>query len=576
MRVKGLALDYDGTLASADRIAPDTLRALEQARSAGVRLILATGRVFFELTRVCERLDLFEAVVAENGAVLYVPSAGTIADLAPPLPTRLFAELDRRGIPYQAGRVIVGTFRAWEDRVRDAMASVGVSLDRVYNREALMLLPAGISKGTGIQQVLGRLGLSFHDVLAIGDSENDVELFRACGWRACPGNAVRELTAQADWVFPGGNGASVALAIRDTILTGRLDGAASPRHQVELGWAVGTTEPVSIPGRDVNVLIHGDPLSGKSWLAGALVERLLDRRYAVCVIDPEGDYRVLGRLPSVTWTAVRDRESVALALARFDQDPAAGVVLDFAPLPHGDKLPLIAAALELIRARRARQGVPHWVVLDEAHYLVHRQGVSDQVLASEDKGLCLVTYRTSWLRESALGALDVLILARTTDEAELDFLRMRLAGLPDTTRMSVSALGDLLPGEFVLVTRPGTGAISFIAAPRATPHVRHLRKYADSTVPCGASFVFRDRAGHGVATADSLASFRDRLWAIDDGILAHHAGRGDFSRWVHDVFSDQLLAAQLRKTERRWSRGEISDLRGAIADLIARRYAVEP
>jgi hypothetical protein len=571
MRVAALVLDYDGTLACADRIAPDTLEALGQARSAGVRLILATGRVFFELTRVCERLDLFHAVVAENGGVVYSPARGSIVDLGPGPPPRLFAELDRRGVSYQAGRVIVGTFRRDEERVREAMARTGVTLDRSYNREALMLLPVGISKGTGVRHVVSRLGLSFHDVLAIGDSENDIDLFQVCGWRACPENAVPELARLADWIFPGSNGASVARALRETILPGRLPTATSPRHRLELGWAMSITAPVTIPARDVNVLIHGDPLSGKSWLAGAMVERLLERRYAVCVIDPEGDYRVLERLPAVTWAEVRDRESVERALGRFDRDPAAGVVLDLALLPHAEKLVLVEAALELIRARRRRQGLPHWVVLDEAHYLLHREGGRD--LLDDDRGFCLVTYRTSWLRESVLDGADVVILARTTDDTELYFLRDYLAGL-GKGRPAISVLRDLPQGEFVLVTRLAAFPVTFLAGFRATPHVRHRRKYADSTVSSDVSFIFRDACGRALASADSLVSFREQLEAVDDTTLAGHAARGDFSRWVGDVFSDAQLAAQLRKTERRWNRGEISDLRNAVRELIARRYDV--
>ena len=63
----------------------------------------------------------------------------------------------------------------------------------------------------------------------------------------------------------------------------------SPRHRIPLGWQSATSEPVSIPARAVNVLIHGDSASGKSWLAGALIERLVAQQNAVCVIDPEGD-----------------------------------------------------------------------------------------------------------------------------------------------------------------------------------------------------------------------------------------------------------------------------------------------
>jgi hypothetical protein len=82
--LRTLACDYDGTLASEDRLGPEALAALRKAREAGLRLVLVTGRTFFELTRVCEHLDLFDGVVAENGGVLYFPPTATIRALAPP------------------------------------------------------------------------------------------------------------------------------------------------------------------------------------------------------------------------------------------------------------------------------------------------------------------------------------------------------------------------------------------------------------------------------------------------------------------------------------------------------------
>ena len=210
MIVRALACDYDGTLASQDRIGPEARAALERARQAGLRLVLVTGRTFFDLTRVCDCLELFDAVVAENGAVLYWPRSQTLRDQAPAPSPRLLAELDRRGIAYQVGRVVVDTARTNEPGVREALEAAGVALDLVYNRAFLMLLPHGVSKGTGVRQVIRDLGLSFHDVLGIGDAENDADLFDACGFTACPANAVPALKARADWVFPGENGAGIA------------------------------------------------------------------------------------------------------------------------------------------------------------------------------------------------------------------------------------------------------------------------------------------------------------------------------------------------------------------------------
>ena len=210
---KALACDYDGTIASNDRIGAEALAALRAARAAGLRLILVTGRTFFELLRVCETIDLFDAVVAENGGVLYFPARGVLRDHAPPPPPRLLAELDARGIPFQVGRVIVGTWRAEEARVRDTLRTLGMRMAIAYNRAAVMLLPPGISKGDGVRQAVRALGLAHHDVLALGDAENDLDLFAACGWTACPVNAVPELKDRADFIFPGENGSGVARAI---------------------------------------------------------------------------------------------------------------------------------------------------------------------------------------------------------------------------------------------------------------------------------------------------------------------------------------------------------------------------
>jgi hydroxymethylpyrimidine pyrophosphatase-like HAD family hydrolase len=576
VRFAALACDYDGTLAFADRIGPEAFAGLERARQAGLRLILVTGRTFFDLTRVCERLDLFDGVVAENGAVLYFPQAGALRDQAPPPPARLLAELDHRGIFYQAGRVIVATARADEAGAREALAATGVSLELVYNRSALMLLPQGVSKGTGVRQVIHELGLSPHDVLALGDAENDTELFAACGFTGCPADAVPMLRDRADWIFPGENGRAIAAAIAGPILGDELRVDRSARHRVDLGWAPGTGAHVTIPSRGVNLLVPGDPGSGKSWLAGALVERLHEQRYAVCVIDPEGDYHVLGRLPSIAWLEVGDDTSMEQAMARFRDDPRACVVLDLSALSHPKKLQIIETALELARTLRQRLGRPHWIVLDEAHYSLHRRGVRETAIGLEHKGFCLVTYKPSWLRPSVLRGIDALALARTTLPEEVSFLRDWLAGAGEPSQRAIEILPYLPSGEFVLIQRDGgIGALTFTPSPRQTPHVRHLRKYADSQVPADQRFFFRDPEGRILMAADSFGAFRDAVASAPEGTLAHHAARGDFSRWVLDVFGDRTLGHQVRKLEARWTRGEIRDLRPRLKELVAVRYGAD-
>jgi hydroxymethylpyrimidine pyrophosphatase-like HAD family hydrolase len=577
--LRALACDYDGTIASRDRIGPAALDALIRAREAGLRLILVTGRTFFELARVCERLDLFDAVVAENGAVIYRPGVGTIGDQAPPPPPRLLVELDRRDIPYQLGRVVIGTARAYEANVRAALDAVGVSFELIPNRAALMLLPTGVSKGSGVRAVIRELGFSFHDVLGLGDAENDLDLFDACGFSGCPASAEPAVRERADWVFPGESGDAIARAINGPILGGRLPLDSRRRHRLVLGWAVDTAEPVTIPAREVIVLVHGDPLSGKSWLAGALVERLKRGAYATCVIDPEGDYDVLARVPGVTCTTIDGESAMVEALGLFERNPTACLVANLADLPHARKLKVIERGLAVIAELRARVGLPHWVVLDEAHYSLHQGGVAEATLALEHKGFCLATYRSSWLRPSVIRAVDVLILARTSRPDERAFLDTLLSETAWRNQRVVPALGDLPHGQFIAIQPDRTGtrtAVSFVATPRETPHVRHLRKYADSTLLPDQRFLFRWPDGRLAATAESFASFRQAVASIDDLVLADHARRRDLSRWVLDVFADKTLGVQLRKLEARWERGEVPDLRRELERLIAFRYDMEP
>jgi hydroxymethylpyrimidine pyrophosphatase-like HAD family hydrolase len=568
---RALAVDYDGSLAAHDRIAEPAVAALERARQAGLRLILVTGRTFFELTRVCARIDLFDAVVAENGAVLHDPREGTICDEAPGPAPRLLAELDRRSIPFQIGRVIIGTGRSYEAGVRAAMAAAGVHLDLVCNRAALMLLPSGISKGTGVRRVIRRQGLSFHDVLAIGDAENDLELFAACGFTACPGNAVAEVLHAADWVFPGDNGSAIASAIAGPILGGTLPAPRSARERIDLGWARATAEPVTIPAHGINVLAQGDSLSGKSWLAGGLVERLVARDYATCVIDPEGDYQGLAGVTGVTWMELEDSEKWKDVLEVFRRDPAASVVVDVSAFPHESKLGVIGDGLAALQVLRRGSGLPHWIVLDEAHYWLHRQGIPDAAAGLRDKGFWLITYKPSSVRESVLASVDLFVFGRTTASTELDSLRPFIQWPLEWSAAMTEVLRDLSPPEFLLVPAHAgapAGAVTFVAPSRSTSQVRHVGKYSDRPVLPSEAFFFQFDDGRLAATADTLRTFLARLRDVDGEVLGHHASRGDFSRWLADVFRYRHLSSQVRKIEQRWSRRHGPPLRAALVRLI--------
>jgi HAD superfamily hydrolase (TIGR01484 family) len=110
MRYLALVADYDGTLATDDRLSEAAMLALERLRVSGRRTLLVTGRRLEDLRAVCPRLQLFDLVVAENGAVVYDPRSQESRILAGPVPPRLAERVRERGVePLEVGEVLLAT-----------------------------------------------------------------------------------------------------------------------------------------------------------------------------------------------------------------------------------------------------------------------------------------------------------------------------------------------------------------------------------------------------------------------------------------------------------------------------------
>ncbi len=137
MHYLALAADYDGTLACHGRVEAATFTALERLRAANRRLLLVTGREVEELKQVCPRLDLFDLIVAENGAVLYCPQDGTETLLAARSPDSFVQALRARGVgPISVGRVIVATWQPHAATVLDEIQRTGLELQVILNKPA--------------------------------------------------------------------------------------------------------------------------------------------------------------------------------------------------------------------------------------------------------------------------------------------------------------------------------------------------------------------------------------------------------------------------------------------------------
>src|SRR5499433_2252156 len=275
VNVHVLACDYDGTIADGGRCSPDVVEALARVRESGRKVLLVTGRMLPDLRSVCADVDrMFDAVVAENGALLYFPETREARALGSAPEPALVEELRRRGVPFDLGSSIIATTEAYADPALAAIRDTGVERTLVFNKGALMLLPGGVTKGTGLDAALTVLALSPHNMVGIGDAENDHAFLAMSECAVAVADAIPALRERADYVTraPGDRGVIEFIQehlVNDlaTILP-RLT-----RHRLTVGDAA-DGEPVTIAPHGARMLIVGPSASGKSTLTGLLVERL--------------------------------------------------------------------------------------------------------------------------------------------------------------------------------------------------------------------------------------------------------------------------------------------------------------
>lgn len=218
MRYLALCCDYDGTLAEDGSVSDATFNALERTRASGRKILLVTGRILEDLQRICSRLELFDRVVAENGALLFNPATREERLLGEGPPDLFIQTLRDRGVqPLSVGRVIVAAWRPHETIILQTIRDLGLELQVVFNKDAAMVLPTGVNKASGLIVALQELNLSQHNIIAIGDAENDLAFLAACEIGVAVANAVPLLRDAADFVTVNARGAGVVELIEELL-----------------------------------------------------------------------------------------------------------------------------------------------------------------------------------------------------------------------------------------------------------------------------------------------------------------------------------------------------------------------
>lgn len=554
----GVAVDYDGTIAQHGSVDADTLAALERIRASGRRLVLVTGRQLEAITAAFPHYRMFDRLVLENGAVLHDPAEDRTEVLSAPPDVRLVDLLRRRAtVPIEVGRSIVAGWEPDQAVFLEAVHTLGLEVQLIFNKGALMLLPTGVNKASGLRAAAKEMGVKPSALVGMGDAENDHSFLSICGCSCAVSNAVASLKAEVDLVAPNDHGAGVQW-LADRLLA--LDSAMVPgdRH----GLPIGTSSEgavIRLLAHQGNVLVVGPSGTGKSSLVALICEAAWRGGLGFSAIDPEGDY------PRLQGASVLDLGRPGTAMDEYDTLLAAEInpVVLLRGVEASKRADFIRSAIQMAVASNARGGHPAYLVVDEAH-----EGLGSANALPDAGGPCIVLATLSPRLISA-EALETIwtIIAFGADALALvaEFCAMTDTPMPD--------LGRNAPLPMALIWRRGGVLTGFVPHSPQRRHVRHAGKYATGDVGRERSFYFRGRHNTHLVAAKNLYEFIEAARRLPTDVWSHHLRTGDVSRWFRGVVRDDRLA-DLADALARAERHDPAESLSQLSGLITERYCV--
>jgi HAD superfamily hydrolase (TIGR01484 family) len=547
MRYHLLATDYDGTLATDGHVTASTLAALRALLATGRRLVLVTGRELDDLMSVHPDLGIFERVVAENGALLYRPATKEKRRLAEPPPAAFIARLRQRGVtPLSAGEVIVATREPHEAAVLETIRELGLELQVIFNKGAVMVLPAGVNKATGLTAALQELKISPHNVVGVGDAENDHSFLKLCERSAAVGGSLPSLRDTADLSLNGEAGAGVvelAVEIADTDLAA----SKSPDTQRLVFGVDDSGARVTLEPYGDCILVCGASASGKSTVARRVVESLQRLGYQLCLIDPEGDY---DNQPGAVVIGKPDAEPRRDEVVQLLEDYGVNGVVCMTGVQISDRPGYFSALLPDLLQMRVRYGRPHWLVIDEAHHLMPAEWeIPNGLLPETLVNVMLVTVHPELLSaELQKRVTQFVAVGPTAPDLLREFTTRRGVTLSESAAAAIAT--PVKVGEVLLWSAADEQCRRVAVEAPTAEHRRHTRKYAVGQLPPDRSFYFRGPEGKLNLRSQNLLQFLDLAGGVDDDTWAFHLRRADYSRWFRDVIKDTALATAAAAIER--------------------------
>ena len=559
MRFHILATDYDGTLAHNERVLKETFKKLEHMKLSNRKLVLVTGRELPDLERVFPEYRVFDHIVAENGALLYTPSNGE-EELLGEAPGEAFVKaLKEKGVaPISVGKVIVATWEPHENAVLEVIKASGIERQVIFNKGAVMILPPGINKATGLQTLLQQLYLSPHNTVAIGDAENDTAMLQIAECSVAVSNALPALKETVHLVTKGDHGKGVS-ELLDALVDDDLAVVTEKqmRNNIPLG-SYNDGSMFSIQPYRPGILLTGESGGGKSTFTVAISESLVKTGYQFCLIDPEGDYLELpGTVIIGNETAVPATEEIAELL----RNPKQNVVACIMSIPMEDRSAFFSKLLTVLMQLRKDYGHPHWLLIDEAHHLAP-VGV-DTLLFKDLDNFILISQVPDHISPDLLKkAGTIMVVGENTEEPVKQFCRICNIENPE----QIPAIQN---GE-ACIYDVDTGNTPYVIKynPPQQLQQRHKRKYALGDMGDN-SFIFSGSENKLNLKANNLSMFVHIAEGVDDDTWNYHLQKKEYTKWFKEALHDDDLAAISKEAEKKKN---AADSKKLILDFITKKY----
>ncbi len=204
MKFKAIVVDIDGTITCEKRELH--LGAVKKIRSLKIPVVLATGNILCYARTTSRLIGLDGAVIAENGGAITVryDLKGTFEESLEEC-EKAFSFLSEHfkltKLDPLYRRTEIALRRDFDiEKARTLLETQPFDVEIVDTKYAIHIKSTKINKGIGLQKLASLMGLEARDFVAIGDSENDVELFKASGFGIAVGNGDDEIKEAADYV----------------------------------------------------------------------------------------------------------------------------------------------------------------------------------------------------------------------------------------------------------------------------------------------------------------------------------------------------------------------------------------